>query len=54
MATSIQSNTPPSMLTAAESALMRWYPNATLHSIQSLRVELPGWPLISTPLQVAA
>lgn len=34
-------------MTAAEAALMRWYPDATLGSIRALCDELPGWPIVS-------
>jgi hypothetical protein len=44
--TSIQTNTAASRMPAAEAALMRWYPGATLRSIQALRDELPGWPIV--------
>jgi len=34
------------LLRAAESALMRWYPRATLARIQQARRFRPGYPLI--------
>jgi hypothetical protein len=43
---SIQSQREPSRLTAAEAALMRWYPNATLHLFDVLREEAPSWPIV--------
>lgn len=45
---------PSSSLTAAESALLRWYPNATLHLFDVLREEAPSWPIVPVAMERAA